>query len=234
MNFNEEFHNYNLEGVAELRPGQRKNVPVGAGKIQTGINLVTGRSININNFGVLTNIGFINSPAGRFYAMQIPASQVAAVNPTGDILIHGVSFMTFVVDASVVPRFAKAMLTTGIVNPDNTVSIDLANPIQVAENFVGQDGDFTNFYFQEPHDLGRAVRAEIASGAIQNLFIVLQIPTSTPYPGVSGQPPLIGLANGTADRPASGLSFFSDGGVTWTRQTTRDFMISLLLGNPAE
>lgn len=166
------------------------------------------------------------------YAMQIPASQVAAVNPDGDILVHGVSFNTFVVDASVVPRYARALLTTGVVNADGTASIDLANPLELAEGFVGQDGDFANFYFQEPQDLGRTVRAAMASGAIQNLFIVLQIPTSLPFPGVSGQPPLVGLTSGA---PIIGRSFLSSNlGATWTRQTTFDFMISLLLGNPAE
>lgn len=232
LNFNEEFYNNNSEGVLELRPGQRKNVPVNPGKVASGVDLTTGRTININNFRALTNIGFINSPAGRMYAIQVPASQVAAVNPGEDILVHGVSVMTFVVDASVVPRYARLMLTTGVVNPDNTITIDLLNPLQSSVDFIGQDGDFANLYFQEPHDLGRMVRSAIAGGAIQNLFIVLQIPTTTPFTGVSGQPPLIGLSTGA---PIVGRSYVSsNGGATWTRQTSFDFMLSLLLGARVE
>jgi len=93
-----------------------------------------------------------------------------------------------------------------------------------------QDGDFAPFYFQEPQDLGRVVREGINNGTIENVFMVLQIPTTTPYPGVSGQPPLIGLNNtGTI----FGLSYLSsNGGVTWTRRNDFNFRFSLIVSNP--
>lgn len=230
QNFNEEFYNNNLEQGRELRLGQRKNVPIQAGRTQTGINITTADSINLNNFGALNAIGFINSPAGRAYAVAIPASQLSAINPDGDMLIQAAAFNTFLVDASVVPVFAKAVLTTGVINPDTTATIDLVNPLAISTGFVGQDGDFAPFYFAEPHDLGKVVRAGINAGTIQNLFIVLQIPTTTPFPGVSGQPPLIGLNN---TGPNFGLSFLSsDGGATWTRQNAFNFRFGLIVSNP--
>jgi hypothetical protein len=227
QNFNEEFWNNNSEGSLERRLGQRKQIPIQPGRTQAGKNIVTANTVNINNFGNRNAIGFINSPAGRTYAVQIPAAQVAAFNPGQDILVQGVAFDTAVVDQSVVPIFARAMLTTGVINPDNTATIDLANPIQETSGFVGQDSDFAPFYFHNPHVVGQQVRDGIASGAIQNLFIVIQIPTTTPFPGISGQPPLLGLnTTGTI----FGFSFISDnGGASWTRITNLNFRISLVL-----
>lgn len=235
QNFNEEFWNNNSENAVELRLGQRKQIPIQPGKTQSGINITTANSINISNFGNRNAIGFTNSPAGRIYAVQIPGSQIAAINPGQDLLIQGVSFNTTLVDHSVAPIFAQALLTTGVVNPDNSVTIDLANPLQVTTGFLGQDDDFAPFYFQEPHELGRFVRSAIAAGTIQHLFIVLQIPTTTPYPGVSNQPPLIGLDGGVAmnDSPIFGRSFVSNnGGASWTRNNTFNFQFSLVVSQP--
>jgi hypothetical protein len=235
QNFNEEFYNNNQEQGRELRLGQRKNVPIQPGGTQAGINITTADSINLNNFGNRNFIGFINSPAGRMYAVRIPASQLSAINPDGNMLIQAAAFDTNVVDASVVPVFARAVLTTGVVNPDTTATIDLVNPLAIASGFVGQDNDFAPFYFEAPHDLGKLVRAGINAGMIQNLFLVLQIPTTTPFPGVSGQAPLIGLDGGVTpnDAPIFGLSFLSnDGGATWTRRNDFNFMFSLIVSNP--
>jgi hypothetical protein len=236
QNFVEEFWNNNSEGSLEKRFGQRKQIPIQPGRIQSGIDITTADSINISNFGNRNFIGFTGSPAGRMYAVQIPASQVAAINPGEDILIQGVSFNTFVVDSSVAPVFARAALTTGVVNPDNSVTIDLASPLENTFGFLGQDNDFAPFYFHEPHALGKMVRSRIADGTIENLFIVLQIPTTSPFAGVSNQPPLIGLDGGVAmnDAPIFGFSYFSDdGGATWTRTLTFNFQFSLVLSSPA-
>jgi hypothetical protein len=235
QNFNEEFHNGVLEDAREFKLSQRKPILAVLGLTRSGIDIVTADSININNFGPRNGIGFGNTQGGLLqpgflYAVQIPASQVAAINPGGEILIQGVAFDTNVVDASVVPVYAKAMLTTGVVNPDNTVSIDLANPLEVKNGFVGQDGDLAPFYFKNPWSLGRRVLNGIADGSIQNLFIVLQVPTTTPYPGVSGQPPLIGLS---LMGPTPNLSFTStNGGTAWVRSPTLHFRFSLVTSLP--
>jgi hypothetical protein len=83
------------------------------------------------------------------------------------------------------------------------------------------------------------VQNGIERGTIQNLFIVLQVPTTTPFPGVSGLPPLIGLdgagtANGLPnDAPIFGLSFSSiDGGATWTQVPNFNFRFSLVTSKP--
>jgi hypothetical protein len=139
--------------------------------------------------------------------------------------------LTAAPDSSVVPIFAEALLTTGVVNSDGTASVDLQNPLRRSTDFAGQDQDFTPFFFRNPRQLSDQVRRGIASGDIQNLFLVLQVPTTTPFPGVSAAPPAIGLSN---VEPLFGLSYISDdGGVTFTPRSDRDFMFGLVLGEPA-
>lgn len=117
-------------------------------------------------------------------------------------------------------------LTTGVINPDTTATIDLVNPLRTSMTFLGQDIDFAPFYFAEPKDLSETIRAGIADGTIQNLFLVLQIP-GAPFPGVSNQPPLIGVSN---QLPILGRSYLStNGGLTFTRRNDFNFRFSMIL-----
>jgi matrixin len=226
QNFIEEFWNNNSEGAIERDPGDAKNVHVNAGFSNGGTNITTNQVFTIAPFGALTNIGFINPPAAGFiYAVQFPASEISALNGGNPTLLQVGQFDTFVVDASAPVLFAKAMLTTGVVNPDTTATIDLANPLDTSIAFLGQDNDTAPFYFKNPHDLSETIRLGIASGSIQNLFLVLQIP-SAPFPGVSNQPPLIGLSS---QAPIRGRSFLStNGGLTFTRRNDFNFRVSLV------
>jgi hypothetical protein len=69
--------------------------------------------------------------------------------------------------------------------------------------------------FPLPRALGTVVQRGIERGLIQNLFIVLQIPKTSRFLGVSGTPPLIGLDGSGAsdglpnDAPIFGQSFSS-------------------------
>jgi hypothetical protein len=239
QNFNEEFYNRSREAAREVRLGEKFPVLVLPGlNLSSGIDIVTSDSININNFGDRDTLGIRNVPPGTLFAVQIPASQITAVNPGGGLLIQGVAFDTGVADASVVPVFAKAMLTTGTVD-GTTVTVDLAHPLVEKNNFVGQDGDLAPLYFRAPRAIGAAVLKGIERGEIQNLFIVLQVPTTTPFPGVSGQPPFIGFdgagpPNGQPnDAPIFGLSFSStNGGATWLRNRSFNIRFSLIVSKP--
>jgi Matrixin len=239
QNFNEEFYNRSREDAREVRLGEKFPVLVLPGmNLSSGVDIVTSDSININNFGDRDTFGIRGIAPGTLFAVQIPASQITAVNPGGGLLIQGVAFDTGVADASVVPVFAKAMLTTGTVN-GTTVTVDLAHPLVEKNNFVGQDGDLAPFYFRAPRAIGAAVLKGIERGEIQNLFIVLQVPTTTPFPGVSGQPPFIGFdgagpPNGQPnDAPIFGLSFSStNGGATWSRNQNFNIRFSLIVSKP--
>ena len=115
QNFNEEFYSRATEAAieSERRPA---TVRVNMGEIQSGIDIVTGRDINVNRFGARTRLG---SPLLRpvaIYVHRIPAQTIADINPGQDVLVKSLAFDTLVLDASVVPLFATAMLTTGTVN----------------------------------------------------------------------------------------------------------------------
>lgn len=228
QNFNEEFFNRRNEGVVEVRPGRSRNVHVDNGLSTLGIDIVTNDSSNIGNAAVTTPnaSGFINSPPGLYYAVAIPASRVAAYRPGETIAVHSALFATTVVDAAVVPRFAEAMLTTGLINADGTASIDLDSPLERSENFVAQESDSSPLFMSRPRILGRRIRRAIDNGTIQNLFLVLRAPIETPFPGISGQPPLVGLSTVA---PTSGLSFVSTDGATFTPLPTLDIVFSLVL-----
>jgi len=226
QNFIEEFYNNNGEAAIERDPEQDKNVHVNVGETHSGINIITNNVINISGFGARTNIGFINPPAGGFiYAVQFPASQISALNGGNPTLLQAGLFDTITLDASVPVVFAKAALAKGVINPDTTATIDLAAPLASSAAFVAQDTDFAPFYFKNPQDLSAIVRQGIADGSIQNLFLVIQIPTA-PFPGVSAQPPLVGLST---QAPILGRSFLStNGGLTFTRRNDFNFRFSLI------
>lgn len=229
-NFIEEYWNGMLEGAIERDPGDRKNAHVNAGQTTGGVNITTNSVFTIGGFGARTNIGFINPPAGGFiYAQQFPASQISALNGGNPTNLQVGLFDTVMLDASVPAVFARAMLTKGVINTDTTATIDLVNPLASEIVFVGQDTDFSTFYFKNPHDLSETVRLGIADGSIQNLFLVVQILPS-PFAGVSNQPPLLGLST---QAPILGRSFLStNGGATFTRRNDLNFRIALVASVP--
>jgi len=232
QNFNEGVWGGPFESAREVNAGFAFPV-VSLPSLTTGnINLVTNNQVNLNNFGSRDQVGFTAVPPGFYFAVQIPASQISAVNPGGDLLIQAGAFDTFVFDASVAPTFGEAILTTGTVS-GSTATLDLAHPLARQTRFVGQDDDFAPFYFPFPDLLGKLVRTKIARGDIQNLFLVLRLSTSPP-PGVSALPSLIGLDGGVPnnDVPIYGLSFSSADGVTFNRSNTYNFRFSLIVAKP--
>jgi len=232
QSFNEGFWGGLFESAHESNAGFAFPVVSLPSFTASNVNLVTNDQVNINNFGSRDFVGFTAVQPGFYYAVQIPASQITAVNPGGDLLIQAGAFDTFVFDASVAPVFGEATLTTGTVS-GSTATLDLAHPLARQTRFVGQDDDFAPFYFTLPDVLGRTVRRKIDHGDIQNLFLVLRLST-TPPPGVSALPSLIGLdgGNATNDVPIFGLSYSSPDGVTFTRTNSFNFRFSLIVAKP--
>jgi hypothetical protein len=230
QNFIEEFWNQNSEGAIERDPGDAKNVHVNAGQVNGGTNITTNSVFSINPFGARTAIGFINPPAGGFtYAVAFPAAEVSALNGGNPTNLQAGLFDTSNIDPSVPVIFAKAWLAKGVINPDTTATIDLANPLATSITPIGQDTDFAPFYFKNPQDLSETVRLGIADGSIQNLFLVLQIPPP-PYGGVNAQPPLVFIST---QAPILGRSFLSlDGGLSFQRRNTQNFRFSLIASVP--
>ena len=234
QNFNEEFWSGpGLESAVEVDPGFSVQVAGVPGLGIPHVDFITNDQVTISNFGSRDFVGFTGQAAGSYYALRVPASQISAVNPGGDLYIQAALFDTFVFDASVVPVFAEADLVTGTVS-GTTATLDLAHPLARATRFIGRDNDFAPFYFPLPHVLGKLVRRGIDRGDIQSLFIVLRLPTTTPFPGVSALPPLLGLDGGVAsnDVPIFGYSYVSTDGTTWNQVTNFNFRISLVVTKP--
>jgi hypothetical protein len=239
QNFHEELYNNNKEADLERRAGDGKNVSLNPGKTRSGVDITTNATLSINNFGTRDFIGFTGSPAGRMYAVRFPKADLEAVAPGEQIFLQAAQFDTSVVDASVPVVFARALLVSGSVDPATgaIASLNLDDPMASAENFLGQDNDFAPFFFKDSKNLGRDIRRGIERGEIEDVFLVLQIPTTAPFPGVSQVPPLIGLDGGVAvnDAPIHGLSYTSDdGGATWTRSATFNFRFSLVFTRPPQ
>lgn len=229
LNFPEEPWNKNQEAAVERHPWKAHTASVKAGKVTSGIDFVTNAETEIANYGGINFIGFTGVPAGTFYAVRVPAAEFVAAQNTGAELVQAVRFRTHVFDQSTVPLFASASLTTGSVSADgSTATLDLANPLASQADFVGQDGDFATLYFPNSQGLGNSIANRIANGQITDLFIVLEL-TQGPFPGQSGQAPVIGLDSGD-DAPIFGYSYTStDGGATFNQTTNFNFMFSLVL-----
>jgi hypothetical protein len=228
--FNEEFAD-----VSDGRHGHGDDgdaISVDAGKSAHGVDITTSADINVDNFGNRNFVGFTAPAPGRYYAVRIPAEQYEAVAAGRHLDFKAMAFDTFVADASAAPIFAEAALATGSVNADGSVAtINLNVPLARRSMVLGQDNDFAPTFFRHGRLLGGVVHLGIHFGLIDNLFLVLRVPT-TPPPGVSGIPPLIGLDGGVAmnDVPIFGLSYISDdGGTTFNRVPTFNFRFSLRL-----
>ncbi|RMH20316.1 MAG: hypothetical protein D6696_08470 [Acidobacteria bacterium] len=221
LDFNEEFFEKG-DGDSDSGKVKRLKVKVKAGETVAGIDHTTSVDVNIDSFGALTNVGFTGSPPNRIYAVQVPAGDVTSLLGPGDTLrVKAGAFFTFVADASVVPVFTQAALTSGTVS-GSSASIDLADPIARTNGFVGQDQDFAPLFFKDPEKIGEKVLDRIDDG--EDIFLVLELPST--FAGFSGLPPLIGLSNVP---PITGRSFISDdGGATFTQVTTFNFMFRLI------
>lgn len=234
QNFNEEFYNGPGEAAREDRPGDTTPVLLAGGGNASGINITTNRTLNINNFGTRDFVGFGNVGPGFYYAVRVPASQLAEIAKRGDLVIQAAAYDTNVANASVLPIFAEATLATGTVNPDGSASVNLANPLARVTNFLSQENDFGVFYFDDPRALGQTVQAGVRSGAIRHLFVLLRVPLTQPFPGVSGVPPRIGLDGTNSptvanDVPIFPLSYTSSNGATFIRDPRFNFRFSLVL-----
>jgi hypothetical protein len=236
--FTEELFNNQQEAVFEKRAGQGKNVVVYAGRETGGVNIVTNNTIHINNFGSEDTSGFTGAPAGRLYAVRIPASQVTAAFTAagGRASVLAANIATNTADASVPVRFAEALFTTGTIDAATgaIMSVNFAQPIERQAPFQADENDLTPWFFKNPHDTGERVAELLAAGTDQ-FFIVVRVPQA-PFPGGSNLPPLIGIDGPTNvpatpnDVPNFGVSYFSDnGGATWTQREDFNFRFGLVI-----
>ncbi len=226
QDFEEEFYNGADEAAVEDHPGAATIVEVEAGEVVDGIDIVTNRTTRIAHFDAFESVGFVDAPAGAIYAVRIPGDRLG----DAPLLIHGATFFTAPALPPLVPVFARALITTGVVNRDGTATVDLERPLAEQAPFVGQDGDFTPLYVDDPATLGVRVRMEVQLGRISDLFLVLQLPEG-PFPG--GMPPLVGIDEFEGGGEP-GFSFMSvDGGVRLAPAGIGNWLFALVASEPA-
>lgn len=233
LNFTEEAWNGHAEGAVETSPGHALPVVTLAGFEIDGIDLVTNVQGQLAPYGALNFVGFTGVPAGSYYAVRIPgADLLAALASFDDPVIHGINYRTFHFDGSVPVIFDEASFAYGEVSEDGTTAdVRVDRPIVRDRNFVAQPGDFSPFWFGSK-GLTRRVERYLDRNPEKDVFLVLRVPTSSPFPGVSAFPPLIGLDGGVAtnDVPIFGLSYLStDDGATFAQSGTYNYMFSLIL-----
>ena len=88
----------------------------------------------MNDFGRLDflSIAAIEDEAGLipvpYIAVRVPGTRFTEITGSTVVPILSALFLTAPFDPSAVQQFPEALLTTGIVNPDGTASVDLVHP----------------------------------------------------------------------------------------------------------
>jgi hypothetical protein len=207
-------------------------VVAAAGQTVSGIDFTTDKTVEVKNYGAFAALGDDNAPGGSYYAVRVSANQLSQAfaqatnhNPS----LASAFFLTGVKDSSVVPHFAAAMLTTGVVHPDGTATVDVHHALARQNDFVAHNFAFTPLFFNDAHSLTRKVLTRLRHVKGEDLFIVLRLPEG-PFPGLHATPPMVGEDAG----PANGFSFTSEDGHTFLPTSGANFLFKLVVNdNPA-
>lgn len=239
VDFLEEFFNRGAEDAVERSPG--RGVPVSLrrhGKAAHRIDFVTERSSFLRPFdtdllgpGLADQFISIEAPAGSYYAVRFPASELEAVLADEEVDLVAGRFHTFSGDRSQTPVYEEALLAPGRLRFDGTAEIDLHRPYVRHDPFPGQDNDLATLYFRASDGLTDRIREGLAEGDLDSLFLVLRVPLDTPFPGVSEFPPLIGI-DLAATENLRGRSFTSVDGTVFEPSSRGDFRFELVTTSP--
>ena len=165
--------------------------------------------------------GLLLHPSGVFFAVRIPAANLTDAVGSQELAVTTALFHTGIADASVVPRFQRAALAFGKMEPDGSARVDLTRPLAESRPFLGQDDDSAPFYLPNSEKLGANLRRALDRGALDSLFLVLE----GPDPSAKGGPAVGVFEEG----PFSGNSFRSTDGVVFLPEADRDFLFELVI-----
>lgn len=231
--FQEEHFDADHEAAFERTPDSATAIPAVPGASVRGADLVTNVNATLEPFGRFDNFARLRDDPGTYFAVRFPGEELAAALADGLLLQAGL-FRTAVIDSSTPVLFSEAALVPGTVRPDGTADLELDRPLRREAPFLAQENDFSPFYFDRPHELAPRVARGLETGEIEDLFLVLRLPTEAPFPGVHALPPFISLDGnfdgGPNDVPIFGRSFHSPDGETFVPEETFNYMVALMLG----
>ena len=222
LDFEEEFWRKGLkESDFEDQPGKGDKVKVKKGQTTAGVDFLSNVTARLP--GTLFNdfVGFTGQGPGDQYAVRFPGASVNALL-AGNATLHTGLYFTFVSDHSVVPKFGEARLAGTEI--DGAGNLVIERVLKKDKVFIGQDSDYTPFFFKRSKSLSKKIKKDIAKGKYDDVALILELPSGV-FPGVSGLPPLIGLDSSAP----FGNSFIStDGGATFVPIATFDFAFDLV------
>jgi len=213
--FIKEYHNGSAEARSERHLGQA--LPLAAFGDRDGIDFALDDNVLLGDADPWDGdlLGIRIDPHGTLLALRIPLTEIAALDLGRGLLIQGAQFGTMPIDSSEVARFDAAMITTGRVDADGRVTLDLHRPLVRQAPFIGLDADHTPLYADNAEALGKLVR-QVLPARSEDLFLVLQF-SGEHYPGFPGvsKNALIFDPIAPGD-PRQGRSYYSrDRGLTW-------------------
>jgi hypothetical protein len=176
-------------------------------------------NVELRPFDALNYAGLVYiSQPGPLFAVRIPREQILAVDNGFGIVIQAATFGTWPIDSTDIATYASALITTGTVSEDGTVTVDIANPLEKKAPVIGQDFDMTPLYARFPRALGWRAQHWLPLFN-QDLFVVLQFSLDE-YPG-SPEFSRYGILAKYAQpgETSAGTSYHSiDGGTTWVQE----------------
>lgn len=222
--FTEEYYSGPLEDETEARLGF--GVPVAALHDRHGIDFRLDYNAQ-HTFNADDSGGFVaNGPV--LLAYHAPVAEILALDRGRGLLIQAATFGTIPLDSSETPRYEAAMIATGKVAPDGTVSVDVERPLVRQAPFIGQDADLTPLYVEHSWLLGAYVK-HVLPALGKDLFVVLAFADDPypPFPEAARHGILADLA--TAESPSERSYYSRDGGKTWQRETFSTYSFGLVI-----
>lgn len=194
------------ENAFESRPGQAQQLIVRPGSRPiSNIDAVANDSVQLQDYTVQSfgGTGAALAP-GVVYAQRFSNADMLSVLSAG-AEITTATFQITAFDAAGAPRFERAALALGFVNGDGTV--ELVETLTEENNFIGQDGDLSPFYFNAANGLARRIENKLRSDPALDVFVVLEAFDNPDLRPGGAIPPLLAL-----EAAASGNSFFARNG----------------------
>jgi hypothetical protein len=213
QNFDRSFWNLNSRFRLPAAAGVSFPVIAAPGFDSRGIDHVTQRSTKFGQLAGRISSGFTDLGPGSYYVVGFPVQRL--IDTFGrDFAVQSALFETRVVDSSTLPAFNAASIVPGRLAADGSITeIALDRPLLSRRGFVAADNDFSPLYSPTPTLLAKRIVSGFDRGEFDTLFLVLQLPTSGPFPGVNAFPPLVGLSGSNS---VGTRSFFSEDGTTFT------------------